>query len=255
AFLENAIEANAPLSDFLDSDYTFLNQDLARHYGVDDVEGIHFRRVTLPESSQRGGLLGHGSILTLSANGIDTSPVVRGIWVLENLMGTPPPPPPSDVEPLDPDVRGAVTIRDRLAKHSEIESCADCHAKIDPFGFPLEYFDPVGGYRETYFRSRRWNRLERTTIAHVGRKIDGKAELRSGESFSNPTELKQLLLEREDTFAIGLTDKLLTYAAGRSMTYRDHGEIKAIADRVIGPDRGFRNLIVNVATSEVFTNR
>lgn len=255
AFVENAVKANAPLTDFLDSDYTFVNQDLARHYGIEDVDGIHFRYVSLPAESPRGGLLGQASILTLSANGIDTSPVVRGIWVLENLMGTPPPPPPPDVEPLDPDVRGATTIRQRLAKHSEIESCADCHAKIDPFGFPLEYFDPVGGFRETYYRSRRWSRPERKTIYHPGGPVDGTAQLRSGETFSNPAELKKVLLERKDTFARGLTDKLLAYAAGRPMTYRDHPELEAIAKRSLEEGRGFRNLIINVATSEVFTNR
>ena len=180
---------------------------------------------------------------------------MRGIWVLENLMGTPPPPPPPDVEPLDPDVRGATTIRQRLAKHSEIESCADCHAKIDPFGFPLEYFDPVGGFRETYYRSRRWSRPERKTIYHPGGPVDGAAQLRSGETFSNPAELKKVLLERKDTFARGLTDKLLAYAAGRPMTYRDHPELEAIAKRSLEEGRGFRNLIMSVAKSEVFTNR
>jgi hypothetical protein len=255
AFVQHAMEANAPLTDFLDSDYTFMNEDLARHYKVQDVEGIHLRRVALPAESPRGGLLGQASILTLSANGIDTSPVVRGVWVLENLMGTPPPPPPPDVEPLDPDVRGAITIKQRLAKHSEIESCADCHAKIDPFGFPLEYFDPVGGYRETYFRSRRWDRVERRTVAYPGRPVDGLAELRSGEIFSNPNELKAVLLDRKDVFARGLTEKLLTYAAGRTMTYRDHGELDRMANRALLEGHGFRNLIVDVATSEVFTNR
>ncbi len=254
-FVKNAIKSNAPLTDFLDSDYTFVNQDLARHYGIDDVDGIHFRHVSLAEGSPRGGLLGQASILTLSANGIDTSPVVRGIWVLENILGTPPPPPPPDVEPLDPDVRGATTIRERLAKHSEIESCADCHAKIDPFGFPLEFYDPVGGYRETYFRSRRWSRPEQKTIYHPGRPVDGVAALRSGEEFTNPAELKQVLLDRKETFARGLTEKLMTYASGRPMTYRDHSELEAIAERALQPERGFRNLIMNVATSEAFTSR
>ncbi len=255
SFVENAIKANVPLTDFLDSDYTFVNQDLARHYGIDDVEGIHFRPVSLPEGSHRGGLLGQGSILTLSANGIDTSPVVRGIWVLENLLGTPPPPPPPDVEPLDPDVRGATTIKERLAKHSEIESCADCHAKIDPFGFPLEYFDPVGGFRETYFRSRRWSRPERKTIYHPGLPVDGGSALRSGEKFSNPNELRKVLLDLKGTFAKGLSEKLLIYASGRTLTYRDHAELEAIAARALEPKRGFRNLIMTVATSEVFTSR
>lgn len=254
-FVERAVQNNVPLTDFLDSNYAFLNQDMARHYGIDGVEGIHFRRVPLPRDSVRGGLLGQASIMTLSANGIDTSPVVRGVWVLENLLGTPPPPPPPDVEALDPDVRGATTIRQRLAKHSEIESCAECHARIDPLGFPLEFFDPVGRYRETYFRSRHWNRLQRTTIAHPGRPVDGVGELRSGERFSDPIELKKVLLTRQETFARGLTEKLLTYAAGRSMTFREQSELETIAEQAIQPGRGFRDMILEVATSEVFTNR
>lgn len=254
-FVANAIRSNAPLSDFLDSDYTFLNQDLARHYDIEDVAGLHFRRVSLPAGSQRGGLLGQASILTLSANGVDTSPVVRGVWVLENLMGIPPPPPPPDVDPLDPDVRGATTIKERLARHREIESCADCHAKIDPFGFPLEYFDPVGGYRETYFRSRRWDRQARKTISFPAGQIDGAATLPTGERFSDPTELKRVLLEREGTFARGLTEKLMTYASGRTMTYLDQPEVERIAERSIEEGRGFRDLIIEVATSEAFTSR
>ena len=155
-FVRFVLRQNRPITEFLDSQYTFLNQNLARHYGIDNVEGSHFRRVTLPAHVRRdrGGLLGHASVLTLTANGIDTSPIVRGIWVLESILGTPPPPP--DVEPLDPDVRGAKTIRQRLEKHRQVETCRDCHAKIDPFGFPLEFYDPVGGFRPKYLRFRRW---------------------------------------------------------------------------------------------------
>ena len=111
----------------------------------------------------RGGLLGQGSILTLTANGVDTSPVIRGIWVLESLLGTPPAPPPPDVEPIDPDVRGAKTVKDLLEKHRSVQARADCHAKIDPYGFALEYFDPVGGYRPTYYRSRFWRNSTQST--------------------------------------------------------------------------------------------
>ena len=119
-FLGNAIKENVPLTDFIHSDYGFLNQDLARHYGMRGIEGIHFRKVSFPEDSVRGGLLGQASILTLTANGVDTSPVIRGIWVLESLLGTPPSPPPPDVEPIDPDVRGAQTVKDLLQKHRSV---------------------------------------------------------------------------------------------------------------------------------------
>ena len=143
-FLDHAIKESVPLTDFIHSDYGFLNQDLARHYGINGIEGIHIRKVSFPGDSMRGGLLGQGSILTLTANGVDTSPVIRGIWVLESLLGTPPAPPPPGVEPIDPDVQGAKTVKDLLEKHRSVQACADCHAKIDPYGFALEYFDPVG---------------------------------------------------------------------------------------------------------------
>jgi len=254
-FLAHAIESNAPLRDFIHSDYSFLNQDLARHYGIPGVQGLGFRKVSLPADGIRGGLLGQASILTLTANGVDTSPVVRGIWVLENLLGTPPPPPPPDVEPIDPDVRGAKTIRQLMEKHRSVESCANCHAKIDPFGFPLEFFDPVGGYRPTYYKQRRWIRLERRTHRIPSMPVDGAATLPSGERFTDPLSLKKVLLGKMDFFSKALTEKMLTYATGRTATYRDHAEIKAIAKRAQVKGKGFRDLVTEVATSQAFRQK
>ncbi len=148
-FTRYLIDQNLAVSHFLDSDYTFANRALARHYGIDPPEGFQFEKVSLRDR-RRGGLLGQASVLTLTANGIDTSPVVRGVWLLENLLGTPPSPPPPDVEPLDPDVRGAKTIRQQLNKHRDVASCYDCHRKIDPLGFALENYDPIGRWREAY---------------------------------------------------------------------------------------------------------
>ena len=133
-FLGNAIKENAPLTDFIQSDYGFLNQDLARHYGMRGIEGIHFRKVSFPEDSVRGGLLGQASILTLTANGVDTSPVIRGIWVLESLLGTPLLPPP-DVEPIDPRRPRSPNRKRITQKHRSVQACADCHAKSTPMGF------------------------------------------------------------------------------------------------------------------------
>lgn len=252
-FLAHLIRENRPPRECLDCDYTFVNQDLARHYGINGITGSTFRRISLPADSPRGGLTGQASMMTLSANGVDTSPVVRGIWILESILGTPPPPAPPDVEPLDPDVRGTTTIRQRLEKHRTAEACADCHAKIDPFGFPLEHFDPVGGFRETYFRNRRWNRLKVDTIMNPGRPVNGFAKLPSGEMFKNPTDLKRVLLQREDQFLKNLTTKLLTYATGREMTFRDQAQINAIVSRVKNEDMGFRDLILQVVESKTFT--
>jgi hypothetical protein len=254
-FISHALSENVPLTDFIHSDYGFLNQDLARHYGIKGVEGVHFRKVSFPKEGIRGGLLGQGSILTLTANGVDTSPVVRGIWVLESLLGTPPAPPPPDVEPIDPDVRGAKTMKQLLEKHRSVQACADCHAKIDPFGFPLEFFDPVGGYRSTYYRSRYWKRSELTTVFFPSFPIDGSANLPTGETFDDPMSLKKALLKKSDSLARNLTEKLLTYGTGRPMNLRDEEEIKKIADMSHSRGSGFRDLILEIATSKIFTHR
>ena len=249
-FVAHMLESNRPTRAFLNSPWTYLNQDLARHYGIGGVIGSEFRRVDLPKGSQRGGLLGQGSILTLTANGVDTSPIVRGVWVLETLLGTPPSPPPPDVEPLDPDTRGATTIRERLEKHRSIEACANCHEKIDPWGFPLEYFDAVGGFRESYHKNRRWVNIARKTQFVVGPQIDGSAHLASGETFADIRGLRQQLVQRKDQFSKHLTRQLLTYATGRHMTFRDEPEIHQIAET-----ENFQDLLLAVLQSEIFRRR
>ena len=254
-FLDHAVRENVPLTDFIHSDYGFLNQDLARHYGIRGIEGIHFRKVSFPEDSMRGGLLGQGSILTLTANGVDTSPVIRGIWVLESLLGTPPAPPPPDVEPIDPDVRGAQTVKDLLEKHRSVQACADCHAKIDPYGFALEYFDPVGGYRPTYYRSRFWKNSTQSTQLFPSKPIDGSATLTTGEKIHGPRTLKKALLGKRGLLARNLAEKLLTYGTGRSMSLRDDEELKQIAKTVNNGQFGFRDLIIKVATSQAFQRK
>jgi len=255
-FARHVLRNNRPVTEFLDAKYTFLNQNLARHYGIRNVEGGHFRRVDLPKQGNRGGLLGQASVLTLSANGVDTTPVVRGVWVLEALLGTPPSPPPPDVEPLDPDVRGASTIRERLAKHRDTETCRGCHAKIDPYGFPLEYYDAIGGFRPNYYRKVHEWKGDRLTSRRVNlARVDGSAKLPSGEKVEVPEELKQALLKRKDQFARSLTEKLLTYACGRVMTLRDRQEIDRIATECLMTGGGFRDLVQSIVASETFQNR
>ena len=254
-FVSNAVDENVPVTDFIQSDYTFINQDLARHYKMEGIEGIHFRKVSLPSDSMRGGLLGQASILTLTANGVDTSPVIRGIWVLESLLGTPPSPPPPDVEPIDPDVRGAKTMKELLEKHRSVQACADCHAKIDPYGFPLEYFDPVGGYRPTYYRSRFWKRSTQTTQFFPAKPIDGTSTLSSGEKVYGPRSLRKSLLAKKHLLARNLAEKLLTYGTGREITLRDKNEAREIADSIVSENFGFQDLIVKVATSDAFSRK
>ena len=243
-FFADLVETNGSILNFLDSDYTFINDTLAMHYGIDDVQGEHFRKVSLKPQHHRGGLLGQGSVLTLTANGIETSPVVRGVWVLENIFGTPPSPPPPDVEPLEPDTRGATTIREQLNKHRNVAACADCHAKIDPAGFALEFFDPIGGYRTHY-----------NAGPGQGPPVDGSGQLPTGETFQDERGLKKLLLDRKERFAEALTEKLLIYATGRSMTFRDQTAVKQIVSACADEGYGLRDLIIGVVTSDTFQQR
>ena len=149
-FFREILDQNLSVLNFIDSDFTFLNERLAKHYGIAGVEGQSFRKVNLPADSVRGGLLGQASILKVTANGTYSSPVLRGVWVLDNILGTPTSPPPDNVGSVEPDIRGASTIREQLAKHRDLKSCASCHNKIDPPGFALECFDPIGGFRTLY---------------------------------------------------------------------------------------------------------
>lgn len=235
-FTRHLIENNLSIVNFLDSDFTFVNKPLAKLYGIKPPAGPGFVKVKLTDR-RRGGLLGQASVLTVTANGIDTSPVTRGVWLLTNLLGTPPTPPPADVEPLDPDVRGAKTIRDRLRKHRSVATCYDCHRKIDPMGFALENFDPIGRWRDRYNR-----RLQ----------VDAAGELPDGRRFQNVIGFKRLLLDRRRQFATALTAKLLAYATGRRTGPSDRPTIDRIVKESAERHNGFRDLIISVATSRRF---
>ena len=253
-FTRMLLEQNGQVFDFLDSDYAIVNKRLAALYGIPwDADGAsvepaveasedgllskrEFRRLSLSDR-RRGGLLGQASVLTVSANGIDTSPVVRGVWLLENLLGTPAPTPPPDVEPLDPDVRGAKTIREQLTKHRSIPSCYECHRKIDPLGFALENFDPIGRWRERYPKKG---------------PIDASGQLPSGERFRDVGELKKLLQhQQKPLLARAVASKLLEYATGRHVAIADRPAIDAMANEVIA-GAGFRDLVKSVVASEPF---
>lgn len=242
-FFQYILNENRDVADFIDSNYTFLSEDLAKHYGIPDIEGSEFRRVTLPENSIRGGLMGHASILTATANGIETSPVVRGVWVLENILGTPPSPPPPNIEPIEPDTRGVATIRERLIKHQNVATCADCHKKIDPPGFALEAFNPVGEFRGFYQDDTGKNTLE----------IDTRVTLHSGESVADLRELRSTLRQtRKDQFLLGLSRKVLTYALGRELLVRDRPSLDHIVEETIKSGYGFQDLILEVVSSKSF---
>jgi len=234
-FVSHLLSDNLPTSLFLDSDFTFVNAPLAHHYGLQPPKGFEFEKVTL-QSPDRGGLLGQASILTLTANGIDTSPVVRGVWILNHLLGMPPAAPPPEVEPLDPDVRGATTIREQLEKHRSNPACYDCHRQIDPLGFALENYDPIGGLRTKY---------------PTGKVIDTSGQLSSGATFDGVADLKKELLAQKDFFDLALTGKLLSYAIGRRTGTLDRRHLESIL-AATGQQRGFRDLVIETIASEAF---
>jgi hypothetical protein len=242
-FTRDLIDRNDSVVRFLDADTTFVNRPLARLYGmpdaVDGATGHEFRRIKLG-TPQRGGLLGQASVLTVSANGIETSPVTRGVWVLDNLLGAPPPPPPDDVPVIDPDVRGAVSVRDLLAKHRDTPACYDCHRRIDPLGFALENFDPVGAWRDTY---------------HKGVPIDPAGELPSGHRFNDVAGLRKALVERKEQFVRALTVRLLAYACGRQIEAFDRPAVDAILEATAADDYRFRDLLEQVVLSRAFRSK
>ena len=225
---------------FVDADYTFVNGALARHYGIEAVDTDEFQRVALKPQDGRGGLLGHGSILTLTSNGVETQPVRRGIWVLENLLGTPPNPPPPDVQPVEPDTRGVKTIRELMAKHRTIQTCNECHRKIDPIGLAMENFDHVGRFRTRYSKLS---------------PIDPSGEMPDGSRFNGVNGIRSYLLARPDQFTRCLTEKLMTYALGRRLAFVDRGDIDRIVSQSAESGYGFRDVIKRVVTSEAFRSR
>ncbi|MDO8541281.1 MAG: DUF1592 domain-containing protein [Opitutaceae bacterium] len=242
-FARDLIERNESIIRFLDADYTFANRPLARLYGlenaVEPARGHEFLRIKF-NTPQRGGLLGQGSVLTVSANGIETSPVIRGVWLLENILGTPPAPPPDNVPPIDPDIRGAKSMREILSKHRDNAACYDCHRRIDPLGFALENFDPIGAWRTQYSK---------------GKPIDSSGELPGGHAFQDVAGLKQVLVERKDQFARMLTERLLSYGCGRRMEPLDRRNVNRILEQTKPENYRFRDLIEQAVLSPIFRSK
>ena len=241
AFFHALLREDRPITDLIGADYSFLNETLAKHYGVEDVKGAEFRKVTLKEKA-RGGVLGMGAILTLTSYPQRTSPVLRGKWVLEEILGTPPPPPPSMVKvlPADDRPRDNQTFRQRLEAHRKDASCAGCHAKLDPLGFGLESFDPIGRLR--------------TEIA--GKPVDAAGVLTTGESFTGPAELKKILVEsKRDLFVKNVTSKMLSYALRRGLEYYDQRTVKGIVATL--DEKGYRTrvLVAEIVKSYPFQYR
>lgn len=244
-FFRDMVQRNAPTIEFLTAKHSFVNRDLARLYGIGSEVSVEsaarFRRVEF-EDDRRGGLLGQASILTVSANGVDTSPVVRGVWMLENILGTPTPPPPTDVPAIEPDTRGTTTIREQLKKHRDNDSCRSCHRHIDPPGFAMECFDAIGQARTLYDGKKR-------------QPIDTSGQLLGGQSFSDLGELKILLQQRDRFFARCLTQKLFTYALGRSIDETDRAAVEGVLTRVENQGYPTAMLIEEVILSDLFRTK
>ncbi len=261
-FFAEVLEKNLPTTSFLHSDWTYLNQRLAQHYLIDGVEGMELRRVKLPPDAHRGGVITHASVLKLTTNASYTSPVKRGAWVLDRILGQPPSPPPPDVEAVEPDIRGAVTIREQLELHKSVASCASCHVHIDPPGFALENFDVVGGWREYYRVKDPPKDGQRVELANypgeqvwLARPVEAGGQTVEGESFENIDEYKQLLLQDPDQLTRSLASKLLIYATGGELEFADREVVEQIVRDVKAKQHGFRSLVHAVVQSRVFLSK
>lgn len=251
-FFAHLIDEDRSVLNFVDSDFTFLNERLAKHYGIPDVQGNEtFRKVSLPADSLRGGVLTHASVLKVTANGTTTSPIQRGNWVLDNILGRPAPPPPPGVPAVEPDIRGATTIREQLEKHREIDSCNVCHRRIDPPGFALETFDAIGGQRQWYRSIGEGEKLGRLPY-RKGLDVETATFLADGRPIANFAEFRQRLLEDRDQVARAIATKLIVYATGRPLSLADRPAI----DRVVaaaGEEMGLKSMILAIVSSDLFT--
>lgn len=259
-FVARLIHDNLPVSNIVVSEFAMLNERLAEHYGIENVEGPHIRPVQLPTNSLRGGLLSQGSILKVSANGTNTSPVVRGVWVMDRILGQHPQPPPPGIPGVEPDIRGATTLRELLEKHRDVESCRSCHAAIDPPGFALECFNPIGGYRERFRSLGDGDRVDvqvdgRRVGYRLGLPVDASGRLPDGTAFQDYAEFRSLMVRDPEVLAKSLTSRLLTFASGREMGFSDRRVIADIVKRAESGGYRVRDLIELAVTSEVFLQK
>jgi hypothetical protein len=237
---ESVLREDRTVLDLIDPGYAHLNERLAQHYEIPHVYGSRFRRVPLGEESQRGGILRHGSIMSVTSYATRTSPVLRGKWILENLLGTPPPPPPPNVSTLeDNTVLATLSVRERLAAHRASAACATCHDVIDPVGFSLENFDAVGCWRD----------LEQ------GQPVDATGGLPDGSEFTGVAGLEQALLDRPELFVRTLTEKLLTFALGRGLEYYDAPAVRTIVRNARDKNYRLSSLILGITESTPFKMR
>jgi hypothetical protein len=256
------VRADLPARNVIDSDFTFLNERLAKHYGIAGVSGVAIRKVALPPDSLRGGVMTQAAVLKVTANGTTTSPVIRGHWITERILGVETPPPPPTVKAVEPDIRGAVTIRQQLEKHRADKSCAACHRGMDPPGFALESFDVMGAFRERYRavsddrppvkgHGMNGQKLE----FHWGLPVDAAGALPDGRPFNDVREFKKLILSDETAVARNLVRQLVVFATGAPVGYSDRPEVEAILARAKAREFGVRTLIEELIQSPLFQNK
>ncbi len=260
-FFAELLRGNLPARNIVSSDFAMLNEKLAAHYGLPPVHGVALRRTALPAGGVRGGLLTQASVLKVTANGTTTSPVVRGAWIMERILGQKPPAPPPSVPAIEPDIRGATTIRQQLDRHRTLESCAACHVKIDPAGFALENFDVMGGWRDRY-RSEAGGELAKG-IAKSGQKfsfhwalpVDATGSLPDGRAFHDIRDFKQLLLADERGIARNLVRQLTVFATGAPVGFSDRAQIESILDRAAPTRFGVRAIVLELIQSPLFREK
>jgi hypothetical protein len=236
------------VGNLIDSDFTFLNSRLARFYQIDGVAGDELQRVALKPEHHRGGVLSHGAVLKVTANGTTTSPVIRGLWVSERLLGIHVPPPPENVPAIEPDIRGAKSIREMLAKHRADASCASCHVKIDPPGFALENFNPAGQWRDTYYAGRKNRKFK-------PQPIDASYDMPDGRHFEDFEAFKKLALAKPEVLASNVAEKLITYGTGTPVTFADRAAVEQIVQKCAESNYGFKSLITAVGSHRVFITK
>lgn len=260
-FVAELLRGDLPVRSIVDSDFTFLNERLAEHYGVPGVSGAKLRKVTLPKDSVRGGLLTQASVLKVTANGTTTSPVLRGYWITERILGHQIPPPPP-VPAVEPDIRGAVTLRQQLEKHRNDASCASCHSKMDPPGFALESFDVMGGWRDRY-RAVKEGVAPKKGVGMNGQAfafyyalpVDSAGELPDGRAFKDIREFKRLLIQDEVLLARNLAKQLSIYATGAPVRFSDREQIEQIVQHASAKQYGVRSLVHEIVQSELFLKK
>jgi hypothetical protein len=259
-FFTEVLREDLPIANFIHSDFAIINRRLADHYKIAGVEGEQFRKVALPADSHRGGVLTQAAVLKVTANGTVTSPVLRGAWVMKHLLGRPPSPPPADVGAIEPDTRGTTTVREQLAKHRSVESCAGCHKSIDPPGFALENFDVIGTWRERYRSQGKGDIVKeqfrgRNVGYRAGPPVDPSGEFADGIKFTNVDEFKQHLLTQTDQVARAITGNLIAYGTGATVAFADRPAVEKILKNAENKKYGFRTLVHEVVQSELFQSK